>query len=62
MSRVLTHPERIENLLFLYGLLIRSVKEVAPRLENYVINSENPKEDAEATQLLKRILSLINKV
>lgn len=38
-NRVLSHPERIRNLLFLYELLIRSVKHITPKLENYLINS-----------------------
>ena len=32
-ERVLNHPERIQNLLFLYELLIRSVQQITPYLE-----------------------------
>lgn len=41
-SRVLSHPDRISNLLFLYELLLRSVQKVIPVLEkNLIILTDN---------------------
>lgn len=53
-KRVLQHPDRINNLLFLYEIVAKAIKEIAPVLvNNYTIRSDNITEDLRATTLLK---------
>lgn len=60
-KRVLQHPERINNLLFLYEIVAKAIKEIAPVLvNNYTIRSDNITEDLRATTLLKELLININ--
>ena len=40
--RVLDHPERVENLLFIYQIYLRAIKQIATYiLNNYTISSDN---------------------
>lgn len=58
---MLGHPQRINNLLFLYEILARALKEVAGGLiNNYTIRSDNISEDLRATTILREVLMRIN--
>ncbi len=54
--RVLDHPERVDNLLFIYQIYLRAIKQVAPYIiNNYTINTENIVEDLNTTQILHNL-------
>ena len=61
-ARVLSHPDRLDNLLFLYEILARAIQQITPYLEkNQVISSENLAEDLQATRLLDELLKELKK-
>jgi ERO1-like protein alpha len=55
--RVLQFPDRIRNLVFLYRILAKAVKEAAPYLRHSLnIASDNITEDLKSKQLLDGLL------
>lgn len=56
-SRVLSHPDRINNMLFLYEILMRAVQQITPYLEkNRIIETENIAEDLQTSKLLDQLI------
>ena len=56
-KRVLSHPTRIKNLLFLYKILAKAITQAAPYLiNNFTIASDNFAQDIEAKRLLGELL------
>ena len=59
----MAHPDRIDNLLFLYELLVRAVQQIVPYLEGgRFIMSEDIGQDLKATQLLDSLITHIKQV
>jgi len=57
---VLDHPDRVDNLLFIYQIYLRAIKQIAHSLiDNYTVQSDNIVEDLKATQLLNEILEKV---
>ncbi len=44
-KRVLEHPDRIRNLLFIYQILAKAVAQAAPYLHNFTIASDDFTQD-----------------
>jgi len=56
-KRVLDHPTRIKNLLFLYKILAKAITQAAPYLiHNFTIASDDFAQDMEAKKLLGELL------
>lgn len=57
---MLDHPDRVDNLLFIYQIYLRAIKQIAHSLiDNYTVQSDNIVEDLKATQLLNEILEKV---
>lgn len=50
---MLDHPERVDNLLFIYQIYLRAIKQVAQSLTNHTIATDNIVEDLHTAQILK---------
>jgi hypothetical protein len=56
-ERVLDHPDRIRNLLFLYRILAKAINKAAPYLKaNFTIASDDFAQDVEAKRWLSDLL------
>ncbi len=56
--RVLDHPVRIKNMMFLYRLLAKAVVKAAPQIHsNFSIQSEDFNQDMESKRLLDELMS-----
>ena len=48
-QRVLNHPDRVENLLFIYQIYLRAIKRISPyMMQNYTVQTENVIDDEHA--------------
>lgn len=56
-ERVANHKERVENLFFLYSILVKSFKKAENFLRNYEINTGNFTEDDKTRRLIDTILN-----
>jgi ERO1-like protein alpha len=55
MSRFAKHLDRVDNLFFLYSLLVKAFDKAEDKIKNYKIETGNLTEDASAKKLLKEI-------
>jgi ERO1-like protein alpha len=54
-DRVLTKPDRINNLFFLYSLLLKSFMKIEPIVKNYYIHTGNEGEDNNTKELIDEL-------
>jgi ERO1-like protein alpha len=62
-KRLLSKPDRINNLFFLYSLLLNSLRRIQPLIMNYNIYTGNAEEDSKTKELIDEIYAcpLLNK-
>ncbi|KAF9360344.1 hypothetical protein BGX34_007834 [Mortierella sp. NVP85] len=56
VSRVGTHPDRLENIYFDYAILVRAVTKLSGYLKNYEFCTGNPEEDAKVKAMVDRLI------
>ncbi|KAI8351243.1 endoplasmic reticulum Oxidoreductin 1-domain-containing protein [Mortierella sp. GBAus27b] len=56
VSRVGTHPDRLENIYFDYAILVRAVTKLSGYLKHYEFCTGNPQEDAKVKAMVDRLI------
>ncbi|KAF9284498.1 hypothetical protein BGZ68_004655 [Mortierella alpina] len=61
VSRVGSHPDRLENIYFDYAMLVRAVTKLSGYLKNYEFCTGNPEEDAQVKSMVDRLIETASK-
>lgn len=54
-ERVTNHPDRMNNLFFLYSVLLRAFSKAEPNIKNYLIHTGNDTEDTKTKEIISKL-------